>query len=121
MLPHRLPRPLRLALYALASAVLLYICLAPTDALPQPNLSDKVEHAAGWFVLTALGLTLSPRRPRAIAAYSLGLALAIEMLQAIMPLGRNGDWRDFVADAIGVAAAFLAAAAVRAILGSRIP
>jgi VanZ family protein len=119
MLPHRLPRPLRLALYALASAVLLYICLAPTETLPNPRIGDKWEHAAGWFVLTALGLLLSPRRPRAIAAYALALALVIELLQAAMPLGRHGDALDFAADAVGVALAFAFAWIVRRVLGSR--
>jgi hypothetical protein len=71
MLPHRLPRPLRLALYALASAILLVLTLAPQDELPQAGLGDKWQHAVAWFVLTLTGLALAPRRPRAIALYAL--------------------------------------------------
>ena len=108
MLPHRLPRPLRLAAYAFATAVLLYLCLAPSQSLPQPGLGDKWEHAVAWFVLAALGLTLSPRRPRAIAAFSLGLAVLVEALQAALPFGRHGDWRDLVMDVLGVAVAYAA-------------
>ncbi|MCR5878163.1 VanZ family protein [Phenylobacterium sp. J367] len=103
MLPARLPRPLRLGAYAAAVAVLLWLCLAPTESLPQPeNLGDKSEHLIAWFVLTALGLALSPRRWRAIAGFALLLGLAIEVLQATLGFGRHGDWRDFVADAAGV-------------------
>ena len=118
MHPHRLPRPLRLAIYALATAVLLYLCLAPAETLPEPGLGDKWEHTAAWFILAGLGLALSPRRPRAIAAFSLGLALLVEALQATMGFGRHGDWRDLVADSLGVAAAFALAWPLRRILVS---
>lgn len=121
MLPYRLPRPLRLALYALATAVLLYLCLAPQDALPEPGLGDKWEHAVAWFVLAFTGLALSPRRPVAIAAYSLGLAVLVELLQATMGFGRHGDWRDLAADALGVAAAYVAAWPLRRRLMSATP
>jgi VanZ family protein len=105
MLPHRLPRPVRLGLYALASAILLYLCLAPSTELPQPGIGDKWEHGVAWMVLVLTGLALSPRRPRAIVAYALVLAVAVEVLQGLMGFGRDADWRDVVADAIGVAVA----------------
>nr|QQZ50652.1 hypothetical protein JKL49_04065 [Phenylobacterium glaciei] len=59
----RLPRPLRLALYAAATAFLLWLCLSPVDELPEITLWDKVEHAIAWFVLTAAGLLLSTAGP----------------------------------------------------------
>jgi VanZ family protein len=105
MLPARLPRPLRLTLYALASAVLLYLCLAPREELPQEGLGDKPEHAIAWFVLTLSGYVLAPRRARAIPAYALALGVIVEVLQATMGLGRNGDLRDLVADTTGTLAA----------------
>jgi VanZ family protein len=113
MHPSRLPQSVRLALYAAAVCVLLYLCLAPTDSLPQPGIGDKWEHAVAWFVLAALGLLLSPWRPRAIAVFSLALAVGIELLQATIGFGRHGDWRDLVADALGVGAAFALAGALR--------
>lgn len=119
MPPDHLPRPLRLALYGAASLVLLYLCLAPSDTLPQPGLGDKWEHTVAWFVLALTGLALSPRRPRVIAAYSLALALVVEILQAAMPFGRHGDWRDLVADTLGVAAAYALAWGVRRLFFSR--
>ena len=101
----RLPRPLRLALYALATAILLMMCLVPQEDLPSANMGDKIEHSIAWFVLTVTGLLLSHHRPRAIAAYAIGLGVAVEVLQATMGFGRHGDWRDLVADSLGVAAA----------------
>lgn len=101
----RLPRPLRLALYAGATAVLLWLCLAPSEELPQVTMWDKFEHSIAWFVLTGTGLLLSPQRPRAIAAYALGLGALVEGLQATMGFGRKGDWRDLLADTVGVLAA----------------
>lgn len=114
MRPARLPRPIRLSAYALAVGVLLWLCLAPTDTLPQPeNLSDKSEHTIAWFVLTALGLVLSPRRPLAIVGFALGLGVAVELLQMGMGFGRHGDWRDLVSDSLGVAIALAAWALLR--------
>ena len=97
-----LPRPVRLALYAAACAVLLYVCLAPSDGLPKERIWDKAEHAMGWAVLTGLGLFLSPRRPRAIAAFAFGLGVVVEILQATLPFGRDGDLRDLMADSVGI-------------------
>ena len=107
MLPYRLPRPLRLALYALATAILLYLCLAPSNDLPKVNLWDKEEHAAAWLVLTATGLILSPRRPRAIALYAFGIGVFVELAQWAMGFGRDADWHDVAADCVGIVVAFL--------------
>ncbi len=101
----RLPRPLRLATFAIATGVVLITCLAPPDRLPDPGTSDKLEHALAWFLLTGLGLILSPRRRWAIPAFTLALGGAIELLQAGLGFGRHGDWRDLAFDALGVGAA----------------
>jgi len=61
LLPYRWPRPIRLAAYALATMILLYMCFAPSNDLPKVNIWDKEEHAIAWFVLAATGLMLSPR------------------------------------------------------------
>jgi VanZ family protein len=106
MLSNRLPRTLRLALYAIASAILLYLCLAPSRALPKINLWDKEEHAIAWLVLTATGLMLSPNRPRAIATYAFGLGAFVEIAQWAMGFGRDADWHDLAADSLGIAVAF---------------
>ena len=105
MFPANLPRPLRLTLYAAAVGVLLWLTLSPTDELPKVTLWDKAEHALAWFVLTATGLVLSPRRPRAIVAFALFMGVLVEVLQGTMGLGRDADWRDVVADSLGIGAA----------------
>lgn len=107
MLPSHLPRPLRLALYSLATAILLYLCLAPSRNLPKINLWDKEEHALAWLVLTLTGLILSPQRPRAIAFYAFGLGVFVELAQWAMGFGRDADWHDVAADSLGIAVAFL--------------
>ncbi len=107
MLPSRLPRPLRIALYAVAVGVLLYMCLAPSDGLPKVKLWDKEEHAISWFVLTATGLMLSPRRPNAIAAFAFFFGVFVEVVQGLMGFGRDADWHDVAADSIGIVAAFI--------------
>lgn len=114
----RLPRPIRLGIYALATMVVLYLCLAPTPDLPGSGLLwDKAEHSITWAILTGAGLLLSPRRPRAIVLYSLGLGAGIEVLQASMGFGRQGDWRDFAADSIGVVLALAVWTPLRRWLG----
>jgi len=120
MLSARLPRPLRLALYAGAVGVVLFLCLAPSQDVPGEGLVwDKAEHSVTWAILTFLGLALSSHRPRAIALFALALGGAIEVLQATMGFGRDGDWRDFAADAIGVAAALGLYAGLRRLGGRR--
>lgn len=107
LLPYRWPRPIRLAAYALATAILLYMCFAPSDDLPKVNIWDKEEHAIAWFVLAATGLILSPRRPRGIALFAFGLGAAVEIAQRLMGFGRDGDWHDVAADSIGIVVAFI--------------
>lgn len=101
----RLPRPIRIALFAVATAVILYLCLAPDTALPKVPLWDKFEHALAWGALTALGVTLSPRRWKAIALFAVALGATVEILQMTLGFGRDGDWRDLLADTVGVVVA----------------
>jgi VanZ family protein len=104
----RLPRPLRLAIYALACLILLYITLAPGDDVPGVDLIwDKAEHALAWAVLTGAGLLLSTKRRWAIGVFAFGFGAAVEVAQAVMPLGRDGDWRDLLADTTGIVVAYL--------------
>jgi VanZ family protein len=103
----RLPRPLRVALFAVAALVLTYMALAPTRDVPGADLVwDKAEHASAWAVLTLLGLLLSTHRRWAILVFALAFGGAIEVLQSILPFGRDGEWGDFAADTVGVAAAY---------------
>ena len=103
----RLPRPLRVALYGLAVLVLVYLTLAPTKDVPGVGMVwDKAEHAGAWAVLTLLGMLLSTKRRWAILVFAFGFGAAIEVLQATLPLGRDGDVHDLVADSVGIATAW---------------
>lgn len=114
--PHRLPLALRLSAYAVALAVLLFLTLAPSEDLPSPSIWDKAEHAIAWAVLAGLGLAFWPRRPWRIAIFAMFVGVAVELLQSTLPFGRDGDARDLLGDGVGVAAALLAWAGVRAAL-----
>lgn len=105
MLPSRFPRRVRLGLYALAVAILLVLCLTPTEDLPDPGTGDRFEHMTAWFVLTLSGFVLAPRRRLAIPAFALIFGVIVEILQAVTPFGRHGDPRDLVADVVGVSLA----------------
>lgn len=119
--PGRLPRPLRVLAFAVCVGVLLWLSLAPTDDLPGADLVwDKAQHAVAYVVLMTAGLLLFPKHPWLLVGGALGLGLAIELLQATMGFGRQGDWRDVVANGVGVLTAFLAARLLRRLgLGRR--
>src|ERR1700745_1369126 len=103
-----LPRRLRLALYGLATLILTYMALAPEKDVPGADLVwDKAEHASAWTVLTLAGLVLSTKRRWAIGVFAIAFGAVIEVLQAVMPYGRDGNVADWIADIIGVAAAYL--------------
>jgi VanZ family protein len=102
----KLPQRVRVGLYALACLILLYLTLAPGQDVPGVGLVwDKAEHALSWAVLTGAGLLLSTHRRWVIPVFAFILGAVIEVLQATMGLGRDGDWRDLAADSVGIVAA----------------
>ena len=101
-MPYRFPRPVRLALFALAAAILLVLCLVPQQELPDAPAGDRVHHLVAWFVLTRTGYVLAPNRRIAIPAFALTYGVLIEVVQRLAPTGRQGEWQDFAADALGV-------------------
>lgn len=105
--PYRLPLALRLAAYAVAVGMLIYLTLAPSENLPNPSIWDKAEHAFAWMVLAGVGLVFWPKRPWRIAAFAMFIGGLVEVLQSVLPFGRDGDARDLLSDAVGVAAALL--------------
>lgn len=117
--PDRLPAALRFAAYGAAVGVLLYLTQAPAKMLPRETLWDKAEHAIAWFVLTAVGLAFWPARPGRVAAFAFGFGALVEVLQASLPFGRDGDVRDLIADSVGILAALVIWAAVRRLVGRR--
>jgi len=116
--PWRWPQLLRFLAYGVAVAILLFLCLAPEHDLPKVKLWDKAEHATAWCVLAGVGLLLWPARPGRVAGFAVFLGALVEVLQGTMGLGRDMDWRDWVADTVGVAVALVAWAAARRALPS---
>ncbi|MGH8139103.1 MAG: VanZ family protein [Steroidobacteraceae bacterium] len=114
-------RELRLArLWWLMGWLLLlgvvYACLEPSSSAPNLHVNDKIEHAAAYFLMGFwFGGLLEQRSYPLLAFGLLFLGALIEVAQAVMGWGRTGDVRDFIADAVGVAASL---ALVYAGLGS---
>src|SRR4051812_11131828 len=89
MAPHRWPLPLRVSLYAMSFAFLLYVTQAPGHDLPTLNVWDKAEHAGSWFVLAGAGFVLFPFWPELIALIVFGFGGLVELLQWLLPFGRD--------------------------------
>lgn len=105
------PRPLRVALFALACAVVAWASLTPVQALPTVDLWDKAEHAAAYLGLALLGAWSFRAAP--VLAGLILFGIGVEVLQAVMGLGRQGDALDAVANTLGVVAGLVLATAAR--------
>lgn len=98
-----IPRPLRLGVFLLAVGVILYLTLAPTEDVPGEGfIWDKAAHAIAFGLLALIGLLFSTHRRWKVVLAVWALAIGIEVAQAMMPYGRQGDWRDALADTVGV-------------------
>ena len=99
-----IPRPLRIAAFVLAVAVILYLSLAPTEDVPGDELVwDKAAHAIAYTILVIVGLLFSTHRRWAVVLAVWAIGIGIEVAQAAMPFGRQGDPRDALANTIGIA------------------
>lgn len=102
------PRWLQRALPAVFWALLLLVStlsLLPGDYLPPQAFSfwDKAQHALAFAALGACGLLAYPRHPGRVLVGLLLYGGAIELAQATTTW-RFGDWQDWFADAVGLAA-----------------
>jgi VanZ family protein len=108
VLPLAHPGAWRAASAALLAALVI-ACLVPMGPVlgPESGNLDKVGHfvaylvLAGWFA----GLYPRPRYGRIALALAL-LGLAIEVLQQLMGLGREGDPLDLMANLAGIGVGF---------------
>ncbi len=109
-----IPRPLRLGVFLLAVGVILYLTLAPSEDVPGEGfIWDKAAHAVAFGLLALIGLLFSTHRRWKVVLAVWVLAVGIEVAQAMMPYGRQGDWRDALADTIGIVLALTLWAAAR--------
>jgi len=90
------------ALFAAAVAGVLVFALWPVEELPPLQTGwDKADHLAAFAALAMLGFAAWPERRLRVVAWLLVLGAAIELLQGLTGY-RTMDWRDFVADGLGV-------------------
>ncbi|MGH7578381.1 MAG: hypothetical protein ACREM1_25110 [Longimicrobiales bacterium] len=80
------------------------LSLMPNSVLQPGSLNDKLEHTAGYALLTIWFCGVYPRsRYPAIAIAFLLMGIAIEVLQGAMPWGRQAELYDVYAGAAGIA------------------
>jgi len=93
--------------YLLGAALTLVVIvssLVPPHDLPHWRINDKFEHLIAYAGLAIwFGGLLPLRRYGLLAVALLALGGGIEIAQGLMGLGREADWRDFYADALGAA------------------
>ena len=88
---------------AVLTLVVIVSSLVPPQDLPRWHINDKLEHLIAYSGLAIwFGGLLPPRRYAQLALALLALGGGIEIAQGLMGLGREADWRDFFADALGV-------------------
>jgi len=99
--------------FALLLGISLAMFLTPGPDVPQGGPNDKLTHLLIFVALAVSG------RWAAVPPVTLGIGLAAyagltEVLQAVLPIQRDGDVRDVLADMTGVALGlFLAWVVVR--------
>lgn len=80
------------------------VSLVPTQKLPPTGASDKVEHTVAYALLTLWFTGVYPRTSYArVGIGMLVLGICIEFAQGAMPFGRQADFRDVIANSLGVA------------------
>lgn len=90
---------------------MVVLSLLPPAYLAAPvfNIWDKLQHAFGFMALTALGWIAFPHLPHwRLALALLALGGAIELAQHATGW-RHAEWSDWLADALGIGAAWVAA------------
>lgn len=93
--------------FALALLIVLLLALAPTpDTVQVIDQQDKLGHFLVFLVLGLLGLAAWPKHTRAVIVALLSYGLLMELAQSFTD-HRHGDPWDWLADAIGVASAWL--------------
>ncbi len=104
MRPHRCQAGVRVAFWLLLAAVTV-LSLSPVQYLPPQAFSlwDKAQHALAFLGLGLLGLLAYPGQLLRLALGLLSFGGAIELAQAATGW-RQGDWADWLADAIGLGA-----------------
>lgn len=84
-------------------ALVVLASLLPGQSLPSTGANDKFEHTTAYALLTLWFAGIYPRsRYAAIAIGLFALGILIEIGQGMMQVGRQADWRDVFANALGI-------------------
>ena len=102
--PQWLHRGLLVCFWSAALGVAV-LSLMPIAYLPPQvfSLWDKAQHALAFTALALLGLLAYPRQPWRMVLALLAFGGAIELAQAATGW-RYGEWSDWLADTVGLAA-----------------
>ncbi|GAA4810747.1 VanZ family protein [Tomitella cavernea] len=93
--------------------VSLVMLFSPGSTVPSgPPHSDKLVHA-GLFAALAIAAVVAGAGWRSTAAVLLVYAAVSEVLQGVLPIHRNGDLRDVLADTVGIACGIVLTLVVR--------
>jgi membrane associated rhomboid family serine protease len=107
-----LPRSRNRILFLVVVGISLVVLFTPGPAVPEESLvSDKVGHAALFAALAVTGRLARVRLGRLLVGLVL-YAGASEVLQAVLPIARDGDVRDVLADVSGIAVGLVGLALV---------
>lgn len=91
--------------YALGMVLILAVVVAslvPARDLPRMRINDKTEHLVAYLSLALwFGGLVRLRHFPWLALALLALGGSIEIAQGLMGLGREADWRDFLANTYG--------------------
>ncbi len=102
-MPGQRYRRLWFALGLVLALVVLVLSLMPSRFLREPHWGDKVNHMLAYIVMTGWFCGLYARSRWATVVLALvAYGVAVEGLQTVTPFGRSGDWRDLVANAVGI-------------------
>ena len=112
-----LPLFLRLAIVAAVVAGLALASLEPRLAPPSAHNADLWLHGLAYGGLTVILVALFAR-PVVCALAALVVSGTLEGLQALVP-GRSATWQDAMANAAGIALAFLVLICLRRYLAAR--
>ncbi len=93
----QLPR----TVFALLLGISLAMFLTPGDGVPEGGPDDKLTHLLIFMSLAVAG-RWAQAPPVALGLGLAAYALVTEVLQAVLPIDRNGDPRDLLADATGI-------------------
>lgn len=114
-------RLLRVAVFLAACATILWLSLAPSADLPQVSLWDKFEHGFAYLVLSVLGAMAFPGHLWRMAGGLFAFGVGIEIGQAFMGLGRQGDPADALANTLGIGLGLLVTLAIGELIKVKSP